>query len=237
MRALLDGVDVALPVIGLNGALISDLCSGEHRLIQALGSSPARAALAMLSVYGASPVITSWDGTRDRVSFPSVMNDASGWWVAEKRAYADPRLRPTEDLDAVVSQEDVVLITGFVPNPSAEELLIRLRAELAGAAIVHAGEHIYCTGWTEFQIQHPHADKGHGLQLLLELAGLRGATVIACGDHLNDLGMFAAADETIAPANAHRSVLAAATTTVASNDDDGVIRWLLERAGLGHAPI
>jgi hypothetical protein len=61
--------------------------------------------------------------------------------------------------------------------------------------------------------------------------------VIACGDHLNDLGMFAAADETIAPANAHRSVLAAATTTVASNDDDGVIRWLLERAGLGHAPI
>jgi predicted deacylase len=60
--------------------------------------------------------------------------------------------------------------------------------------------------------------------------------VLACGDHLNDLGMFAAADESIAPANAHASVLAAATATataaVASNDEDGVIHWLLRRARL-----
>jgi hypothetical protein len=232
MRALLDGVDLQLPVIGLNGALISDMLSGEHLLVKALGSSHACAALGMLSDYGASPVITSWDGTSDRVSFPSVMNHASNWWIAEKRAYLDPRLRPTNDLDAVLSAEDVVLITGFVPNASAEQLVTQLEAELGGSAIIHAGEHIYCTGWTEFQIQHPHADKGRGLQRLLELTGLRRATVIACGDHLNDLGMFAAADEAVAPANAHAAVLAAATTTVAGNDDDGVIRWLLQRAGL-----
>lgn len=237
VRALLDGVELELPVIGLNGALISDLRSGKHLVVRALGSSPARAALRMLSAYGASPVITSWDGTCDRVSFPSVLNDASGWWIAEKRAYGDPRLRPTEDLDGVASSEDVVLITGFVPNPSAEELVNKLETELAGSAIVHAGEHIYWTGWTEFQVQHPYADKGHGLQRLLELSGLRAATVIACGDHLNDLGMFAAADEAVAPANAYPSVLAAATSTAASNDDDGVVRWLLERAGLEPAPI
>ena len=68
---------------------------------------------------------------------------------------------------------------------------------------------------------------------LTTLAGdVRGATVLACGDHLNDLGMFATADESIAPANAHTSVRAAATAVVASNDEDGVIRWLISRVGL-----
>ncbi|HEY6762150.1 MAG TPA: HAD-IIB family hydrolase, partial [Baekduia sp.] len=211
MRALLNGVELGLPVIGLNGALISELDTGRHLLIRALESTPARASVAILAAHGASPLITSWDGTQDRVHHVKTMNATSDWWVAEKREYGDPRLRLSEDLEGVAGQEDVVLITGFVPDQAAERLLEQLRAQLAGAAIIHAGQHIYCTGWTEFQIQHPQADKGHAVPHLLELTGLRGSTVLACGDHLNDLGMFAAADESIAPANAHASVLAAAT--------------------------
>jgi hypothetical protein len=53
--------------------------------------------------------------------------------------------------------------------------------------------------------------------------------VIACGDHLNDLGLFAAAAHSIAPANAHPTVLESAAEIVGSNDEDGVIRHLLGR--------
>jgi len=232
MRALLSGVGLRLPVIGLNGALISDLRSGRHLLIRALESSSARPAVAMLAASGASPVVTSWDDVHDRVHYAKAMNAASDWWVTEKREYGDPRLRPSQDLDAVAGRQDVVLITGFVPDPSAERLVMQLRTQLAETAIVHAAQHIYCTGWTEIGIQHPQADKGHAVPEVLELTDLRGSTVIACGDHLNDLGMFAVADESIAPANAHAMVLAAATSAVASNDEDGVIRWLLSRVGL-----
>jgi Cof subfamily protein (haloacid dehalogenase superfamily) len=232
VRALLGGVGLGLPVIGLNGALISELDSGRHLFMRALGSTPARASVAILAAHGASPVITSWDGTQDRVHHTKTMNAASDWWVAEKREYGDPRLRLSENLDAVAGHEDVVLITGFVPDQAAERLVKQLQAQLAEAAIIHAGQHIYCTGWTEFQIQHPKADKGHAVPQLLELTGLRGSTVLACGDHLNDLGMFAVADESIAPANAHASVLAAATAIAASNNEDGVIHWLLSRTGL-----
>ncbi len=236
MRALMSGVTLELPVIGLNGALISNLRSGQHRHIRALGSSSARASIAMLAADGASPVLTSWDGSRDWVHYASAMNAASDWWVAEKREYGDPRLRPSENLDAVAAQQDVVLITGFVPDRSAERVVGQLRTRLAETAIVHAAHHIYCTGWTEIQIQHPQADKGHAVPHLFKLTGLCGSTVLACGDHLNDLGMFGVADESIAPANAHTSVLAAATATVASNDQDGVIHWLLSRAGLTGTP-
>ena len=64
MRALLG---LRLPVIGLNGALISELDSGRHLLVRALGSAAARDAVAILATHGASPLITSWDGTQDRV--------------------------------------------------------------------------------------------------------------------------------------------------------------------------
>lgn len=236
MRALLAGVDLRLPVIGLNGALISELNTGQHLLIRALSPTPAQASMAILAAHDASPVITSWDGSEDRVHHTETMNAASEWWVAEKRAYGDPRLRLSEDLDAVAGREEIVLITGFVPDHDAERLLERLRAELGETAIIHTGQHIYCTGWTEFQIQHPEADKGHAVPRFLNLTGLRGSTVFACGDHLNDLGMFEIADEAVAPTNAHPAVLAAATSATAANDVDGVIHWLLGRAGLEASP-
>ncbi len=66
---------------------------------------------------------------------------------------------------------------------------------------------------------------------LAELAAERGMTardVIAFGDMPNDLPMFAWAGYSVAVANAHPDVLAAADEVTASNDEDGVA-VILER--------
>ncbi len=157
------------------------------------------------------------------------MNRASTWWIEEKRASGGPRLQLTEDLDRVATSENVVMITGFVPTSSDDQLVGDLRTELSDTAVIHAAEHIYYQGWTEIQIQHPLADKGTAVAQLVELTGLHDSTLIACGDHLNDLGMFAAADESVAPANAHPAALSTAASTTASNEDDGIIAWRLDR--------
>lgn len=49
---------------------------------------------------------------------------------------------------------------------------------------------------------------------------------MAIGDGPNDLGLFALAGTSVAPANARPEVMAAATWTTRSNDDDGVA-WAL----------
>jgi Cof subfamily protein (haloacid dehalogenase superfamily) len=231
ITALLAGVNLRLPVIGLNGALISDLQTGGHLVIRALDATPARTAIAMLETAHASPVVTSWDGGADRVHHRERMNPASEWWIEEKRAYGDHRLQLTEELDPVATLENVVMITGFVPTSSDDQLVRDLSTELSDTAVIHAADHIYYQGWTEIQIQHPLADKGTALAQLVELTGLRDLTLVACGDHLNDLGMFAVADESVAPANAHPAALSTATSTAASNENDGIIAWLLNRAG------
>lgn len=62
---------------------------------------------------------------------------------------------------------------------------------------------------------------------LLAACEVPDAEVVAWGDHPNDLSLFAVAARSVAPANAHPAVLEAATEVVASNEEDGIVRYLL----------
>ena len=52
--------------------------------------------------------------------------------------------------------------------------------------------------------------------------------MVAFGDAINDLPLFAAADECYAVENAVEALKAAATGVIPSNAQDGVARWLAE---------
>lgn len=221
IRALLPGVTLTLPVIELNGAHLSDPITGKHLVTNCL-STPAPAVDLLLSL-DLPPVLTTFDGTRDNVWFDAA--NAKTWYISEKRRYRDPRLRLTNDLRTIAHSEQVALITVFVPNAQAEPIATRLRP-LAGDALVNVTQHEYFPDLTEIGIQHPAANKGTAVQRLRKLSGFTGHLTV-CGDHLNDLPMFSIADRTLAPANAHPSVLAAASFVTEPNDADGIIRHLL----------
>ncbi|MET7369759.1 HAD family hydrolase [Streptomyces sp. NPDC005566] len=240
MRVLLDGLRLTLPVIELNGAFITDLTTGQHLVGHALSPAAAVQAVRVLAAAAADPVLTTWDGAADHVSHGPRQNPGSTWYVREKEAYGDPRLRVCADLPAVALGEHVATVTGFVPDPEAERIARRLRDNLGEAAHVSWAANGYAPGWTEIHIAHPLADKGAALPVLAAHAGLAQVPVTACGDHLNDLTMFDAAQHTIAPANAHPAVRARADTVVPANHEDGVVRFLLEKhfgpARLGPVP-
>ena len=149
--------------------------------------------------------------------------------MEEKRRHRDPRLVPCDDLLAIAIAEEVAQITTFTLDREAAALTDRLRGSIGAEAAVHSAGNVYWPGWTEITIQHRAAEKGAAVPALLEACGAVGTDVIACGDHLNDLGLFAAATHSIAPANAHPTVLESATEVVGSNDEDGVVQHLLNR--------
>jgi Cof subfamily protein (haloacid dehalogenase superfamily) len=229
MRSLLTGVRLQLPVIELNGAFVSEMQSGRHVASSILSEQDACAALKVILSTGVDPVISTWDGRRDRVHFGSRTNDSISWYVEEKRRHRDPRLVPCDDLLAIAIAEEVAQITTFTLDREAAALTDRLRGSIGAEATVHSAGNVYWPGWTEITIQHRAAEKGAAVPALLEACGAVGTDVIACGDHLNDLGLFAAATHSIAPANAHPTVLESATEVVGSNDEDGVVQHLLNR--------
>lgn len=229
MRALLDGVRLQLPVIELNGAFVSDMHSGRHVASNILSEEDACAALKVILSTGVDPVLSTWDGRRDRVHFGPRANDSISWYVEEKRRHRDPRLAPCDDLLGVARTEAVAQITTFTLDHEAASLTEQLRSTIGAGARVHDASNVYWPGWTEITIQHRAAEKGAAVPDLLDACALSNVDVVACGDHLNDLGLFAAAAHSIAPANAHPTVLESATEIVGSNDEDGVVRHLLDR--------
>jgi 5-amino-6-(5-phospho-D-ribitylamino)uracil phosphatase len=236
MRSLLDGVRLRLPVIELNGAFVSDMHSGWHVASNVLSARDACAAIEVILSTGVDPVVSTWDGSRDHVHFGTRTNDSLSWYVEEKRKHRDPRLAPCDDLLAVAGSEEVAQITTFALDQEATALTDHLRRTLGAAARVHAAGNMYWPGWTEITVSHRAAEKGAAVPALLQACAIPGAEVVACGDHLNDLGLFAAAAHSIAPANAHPTVLESATEIVASNDEDGIVRHLLERHA-GHGAL
>lgn len=157
------------------------------------------------------------------------MNDSISWYVEEKRKHRDPRLAPCDDLLAIARTEEVAQITTFTLDQEAPALTGQLRCAIGAGARVHDASNVYWPGWTEITVSHRVAEKGEAVPALLEACDIPNAEVVACGDHLNDLGLFAAAAHSIAPANAHPTVLESATEIVGSNDEDGVVRHLLDR--------
>lgn len=232
MRALLAGVDLRLPVIELNGAFVSELESGRHLTSNLLPAPVAAIAVEAILATGSDPVLTTWDGVGDRVYFGPVANKASTWYIDEKRAYGDTQLTACDDTLAVTRRVEIAAITGFVADAEAASLTDRLTELVGDVAMVYSARNYYCPGWTEVQVQHLKAEKGAAVADLLATGGLEGADVIACGDHLNDLGLFSVAAHRIAPANAHPEILRRADEVVGPNSEDGVVRHLLDRHGI-----
>lgn len=73
-----------------------------------------------------------------------------------------------------------------------------------------------------FEVLQPHVDKGTALQSLCATLGYGAEDVLAIGDELNDLPMFAFAGTAVAMGNARDQVLAAADWVTADNAHDGV---------------
>ncbi|WP_101830874.1 HAD family hydrolase [Frankia canadensis] len=95
--------------------------------------------------------------------------------------------------------------------------------ELAGADAV-----VTTSSADLVEIAGPGVSKAVALAELAAQRGVRADQVVAFGDMPNDLPMFAWAGHSVAVANAHPDVLAAADEITASNDDDGVA-LILER--------
>lgn len=72
------------------------------------------------------------------------------------------------------------------------------------------------------EVTRSDVDKASAVKKFCQTRGIRAAEVVAIGDGPNDLGLFAFAGISIAPANARPQVLQAASFLTRSNDDDGV---------------
>jgi len=144
----------------------------------------------------------------------------------------EPAYQPrwTTDASTIVAEIETLLsgpvakLLGRHEGMGSDELLARAR-EVVGeqlATLTHSSR----DGLLE--ISAAGISKASTLDAVCAERGLRAHDAVAFGDMPNDLPMLAWAGHSVAVANAHPEVLAAADEVTASNDDDGVAQ-VLER--------
>ena len=144
---------------------------------------------------------------------------SDGWYVShvdhtvEREAGIVGVSPAVRDLLSECSGPDKLMLVSPSGDPAdlvglAHQLPVGLRAQISNP--------------TYLEITRKDVDKAIAVAEYCRTAGIDASEVLATGDGPNDLGVFAFAGISVAPANARPEVLAAADFITASNDDDGV---------------
>lgn len=199
------------------GGYVADLGTGEELLVACLPQAVAAKATELVEDV-AGPLIMAVEEVADLVG-PLRVQHGFEW------PYADPTV--------LVDRDDVLrgdALKVFLRSPAHDQdaLLGMARVVVPPelAEVTHAG-----LGFIE--ICPPGVTKASGLAVAAARYGVAATDILCFGDMPNDLPMFAWAGRSIAVANAHPTVLAAADELTLSNDDDGVAAYLESVFGIG----
>ncbi len=227
MQRLLFGLDIKLPVIEFNGAFISDFSTGEHLQINSIDSGVIDEIILDLAGFGQVPLISGFDGKKDRLFFLEIRNEGEEWYINDRKEVKDPRLARAKNLEEALGTE-VVCLTII----DKEEKLIDLTGELenkySNDVEIHLFENPYSPGWHWLTIHDKKASKDQGIISLTKITGHSLEKLTVFGDNLNDLKMFALAPRAVAVENARDQIKEAANSFTGSNEEDGVVRYILE---------
>ena len=224
IQAILRGIPLSLPVVELNGALLSDLRTGEPLRVRSLPTETAGLLYEELQRRGLAPFVATILQGRAALVHSALSNPAMKWYRDEKRAKADPRLLEVASSSPFPGGR-VLSLTVLDVYERLGELAESIAQHRAGVSL-HFFAHPYCPGFWELSVQDAAATKANGVRALQAICGLEAHAVTVFGDAANDRDLFVMADRSVAVANAESSLKQIATEIAPSNEEDGVIRWL-----------
>jgi Cof subfamily protein (haloacid dehalogenase superfamily) len=199
-------LELDVPIITYNGALIKSSFSGEVLFEQPLDRAVAAAVLALF---------------KER-----------GWYI---QVYVDDQLYISESTERARAYENltkikaipvgeklytmadgVLKMLALAKEEKIQEISQTLEARFKGQIFAPVSRPTY------LEIVHPSINKGKSLDFLASRLGITRQEVMAIGDSNNDLDMIQYAGLGVAMGNALPNVKAAADAVTLANDEDGV---------------
>ncbi|MGH8900589.1 MAG: HAD-IIB family hydrolase [Egibacteraceae bacterium] len=149
--------------------------------------------------------------------------DGERWRVTEAFAMFGPARRGLPEIvtaERITEHPICAMSVSHHTGGSRDELLRTLIADIEPPIVMES------SAGNVVDIAPSGTDKGIGVMRALAKVGIDPAHAIAFGDMPNDLPMFTLCGYSVAVANAHPEVIAAATTVAACVHDDGFARTL-----------
>lgn len=230
IREIIRGLPVKLPVIEINGALISDLQTGEHHTINTMHKNTVENIFTHITDHGCMPFISSFDGSRDNLYYEKVVNEGMQWFLGDGTEDHVKRVRRIGNI-ADSFDEQVVCITVIDRFEVMQKLSDKIKAEFPSQLENHFFANPYNGQWHWLTIHDKRANKAIAVRQLANELGYGLEDVVVFGDQLNDVQMMQLNREgahSVAVDNATDEVKLFASEIADSNENDGVVKYLLK---------
>lgn len=126
-----------------------------------------------------------------------------------------------KDINEVLKNDRILKIAYYIGDGNSKKAALEFKDFNAISSVVVSGQN-----WVD--INGLGMNKGKALKKLQDLYGLKAEDCIAFGDYDNDIELLKTAYYSYAMANADQKIKDVANFTCPSNDDDGVMKTLIE---------
>lgn len=218
-------IDLKLPIIEANGAFVTDFVTGKHLLVNALESAVAIEIYALACEHGYAPLLTSFDGTADNLTYTHGNNNGTAWYINRRQSRNDPRLRQRDDMRPTLAEEVVNMIIisdEDTPLRKLHEIVVKTYGD---KIIAYINKNEYSDAYW-LVVHDQSATKATAIKSLQKQLGLTKHEVVVFGDQVNDLPMFQAADRAYAVENAVDVLKEKATDTIGHHNDGAVVDFI-----------
>ncbi|MCK5131418.1 MAG: HAD family phosphatase [Candidatus Sabulitectum sp.] len=225
IQHIFTGIKLHLPVIEFNGAIVSDLESGEHLFINSIETPVVEDICGVIDARGCSPFISTFTGSEDRLYYSDIINDGMGWYLKDRQAHGDKRLEFVPDIRSSFSDQ-VICVNVIGRIDVLSELESEFRERYQDSLEIHCLQDLSSPGFYWLTAHDKKATKDSAIRVLQKQTGMVDREVVVFGDNSNDISMFKMAHRSIAVSNAIDELKNCATEVIGSNNEDSVARYI-----------
>lgn len=224
IREVLGDLPVTLPIVAYNGATAFD-ADGEHLWWHHFDARVLQPLVSALLAAGVTPLVFWREGDDERISWVRGAETAGVDGFVERRA-GDPRLKPVDGWDEV-DHDRGFFVSAIGEYPVLRRVARMIRAISWGLGCSVALQHDGDSGFGVLDVTAVTATKGSAVRRIAEEHGFE--RIVAFGDGVNDVPLFAEADESYAVGAASEDVREAATDVLDLPAGAAVVAYLAEQ--------
>jgi Cof subfamily protein (haloacid dehalogenase superfamily) len=225
IRQILDGVNLKLPIIELNGSYISEFATARHLVVNDMDDNLVENLFRVIREYNCMPFISAFDGQRDILYYQTIANEGMQWFYDNRVQCRDKTLTHIANLKKAFKHK-IVAMTAISTLTQLTNLTTILQQEFSEQLTMHLFENPYFPESYWLSIHDKKACKSHAVKELVQIAGCALDDLTVFGNELNDLPMFKIAATSIAVENATPQLKKHATKIIPPNENNSVANYI-----------
>lgn len=228
IKRLLNGIELNLPVIEINGAYLSDWHTSRHLCINDIPQNVAEEVCNMCTDFGCVPFVAAFDGNEDHLFYEVITNEGMEWFVADKCEDKND-LPKQRKITAEILNMNIVCFVVIGSMEVVGKLNDCIRSRFPKQLDSYFFLNPYTIQWQWLTIHDRNAQKSIAIKELIDLKGFSIDNLTVFGDEDNDKTMMELnlqGAKSVAVDNAADHIKKLATEICQSNQNDGVIKYI-----------